>query len=356
MPNLNPKFSIMIGSFNSTSENPVGGPVRLVIERDMRIPVDAMELLLTDRKGIGVGDDVAVELGADNQKDKVFAGEVSEVLPEIGSGAAGVRVRALGMLNGLLNYRKAATYDNQQAGDIVHNLIGAAGLTAGTISSGPMLPSFAIDERASAYAHVKHIADLLGYELYADRDGKVMFHALGAAAALDSAAGGLLGAAAAAASVLLGGGASLGYAFGKHLIAASAVQAAKPLASVKVGGESPMSGRGDNTGYWLTSREADYSGRDGSGEPHRLVLEYSARTKDLADRFAKGLAAVAARDAHQVSATVLGRSSIDLGDDIGVSGTPDRAASARGYIRAIRHRFGHPYGFLTDLTILPGSG
>src|SRR5215831_574499 len=167
MAGLSPKFSITIGSFSSTNGNPVCGPVRLVIDRDMRVPADSMELLLMERKGIAIGDDISVELGDDQQTDKVFKGEVSELLPEVGPKAADVRVFGLGTMNKLLNYRKAATYENQQAGDIVQDLIDSAGLEARTINSGPLLPSFAVDERMSAYAHIRRIAEMLGYELYA---------------------------------------------------------------------------------------------------------------------------------------------------------------------------------------------
>lgn len=360
MATLNPQFSISAGSFKSTADNAVGGPVRILVDRDMDLPADSMEAQMMERSGVAEGDSISVELGHDGTTEKVFTGTVVEVVPEYGQGTARVRIRALGEMNKLLNLRQASTYEGQSAGDIVKDLMSAAGLSAGEISDGPTLPRFAVHQLASAFVHVKGLADRLGYELYTDRDGKLMFQALGDAASLDSAGGGLLGAATSAAesaaSSLLGlGGGSEGYGFGKHLVRVAASQGTQPLASVQVGGESPASTQGDDKAHWLTTDDSSLDGSAGNGDPHRLFLDPAARTKDMADRFANGRLSVANRRAREVRLTVLGRPSLDLGDSIEVTDVPDTAATGKGYIRSIRHRFGGGIGFLTSLTILPGG-
>jgi phage protein D len=356
MAKLNPDFAITAGNFKAASDSAVGGPVAIFVDRGMDIPADSLELLLMDRGGISAGDDATVELGHDREKEKVFTGSVAEVTPQFGQPTM-VRVRAIGTMGKLLNLRKAATYEGQSAGDIVKDLISAAGLDAGTVSDGPTLPRFSIDERASAYAHARGLAARLGYELYTTREGKLMFQPLGSAASLDaSAGGGLLGAAASAAvsaaSSLLGlGGGAVGYAFGQHLVNVAGTKSTDPLGSVKVGGESPMSSQGDTTAHWLTTNDSDYQGSAGDGEPHRLFLDGAARTKDLADRFAKGRLATAKRASHQVRLTVLGNPGVELGDSISVTDVPDQAATGKGYIRAIRHVLSGRRGFLTTITI-----
>ena len=82
-----------------------------------------------------------------------------------------------------------------------------------------MLPRYVVDRALSAHRHLKDLADRLGYELYADRDGSIMFHPLGPAANLD-ALGGALGAVAGAAGALLGSGGE-SYAFGQQLLGAA---------------------------------------------------------------------------------------------------------------------------------------
>ena len=93
-----------------------------------------------------------------------------------------------------------------------------------------------------------------------------------------------------------------------------------------------MSGQGDTTEHWLTTNDADYRGSAGDGEPALLVRDPAARTKDLADRFAAGRLAVAARAAREVSITVLGRPQVDLGDTIAVADVPDETVNGSGYV------------------------
>jgi hypothetical protein len=254
----------------------------------------------------------------------------------------------------LLKLRTAAFFENQSAGSIARALLDSAGVEAGTVDNGPTLPRFAVDSRLSGFAHLKTLADRLGFELYARRDGAIMFQALGDAAALDAPGGGLLGAAASAATSvatgLLGGGSS-SYQFGQHLLQAAAHRLPAAWGTIAVGGESPMSGQGDRTAHWLTVNDAAYRGAAGADAPQRVLLDPAARTKDLADRFAAGRLAVARRTAHQVSITVLGDSQVDLGQTISVQGAPDVLTNGSGYVRAIRHRFGVLTGFVTDLRI-----
>ena len=112
-----------------------------------------------------------------------------------------------------------------------------------------------------------------------------------------------------------------------------------------------MSGEGETTAHWLTANDSDYRGSAGSGTPGHLVLGPVARTKDLADRFAAGRLALAARKGHEVRLTVLGRPQIDLGDSVASSDHADELLNASGYVRAIHHRFGENWGFVTDLKI-----
>ncbi len=342
---LKPVFSLGIGSFQASSLNAVGGPTRLCVERDMAVAADALELDLMDRSGIRLGDAVTVALGHDDELKTAFTGEVAEIRPAL----RGVRVRALGKMDALLNLRVAAVYEGRSAGSIVRDLIGQAGLSAGTVDDGPTLPRYALDRRLSAYRHLRLLAERLGYELYTDRDGKVMFHGLGDAAGLDAA--GPLGAAAGAVAPALGG-ASEGYAFGKHLIAASARHRTSGPTKIEVGGESPMSSQGDTTSYWLTRSDDDNHGESGDGDRVELILDPAARTKDLADRYAAGYLNARKRLARQVRATVLGRPGLDLGDWVTLSGVPDALVNGSGYVQALRHRFGGEAGFLTDVRVV----
>lgn len=342
MATLRPTFTLTIGGLSSSTDNPVAGPVSLVVDRDMDVPADALRLRLRERAGITFGDAVTLALGHDGEEQTVFTGAVETVRPAISD----VVVRALGKTHDLLNLRTSTTYVNQSAGSVAGDLIGQAGLSAGTVDDGPVLPRYVVDRALSGYRHLKELADRLGYELYADRDGNIKFHPLGPAANLD-ALGGALGAVAGG----LPGAGGESYAFGQQLLGAATGSRDAAWGTVEVGGESPMSGQGDTTEHWLTTNDADYRGSAGDAGPALLVRDPVARTKDLADRFAAGRLAVVARKAREASITVLGRPQVDLGHTISVADVPDETVNGSGYVRAIRHRFGDEAGFVTEMRI-----
>ncbi len=348
-----PTFTLTIGGLRSTTASPVAGPAGLTVDRDMDVPADALRLRLADRGGVALGDQVGLALGDDDTGESdVFTGAVAALRPAV----RGVSLLALGAFGQLLNLRTEATYAEQSAGSIARDLAGQAGLSAGTVDDGPVLPRYAVDTRLSAFAHMKALADRLGFELYADVHGAVMFHALGAAAGLDAAGGGLLGAATGAVSAAgqalgLAAGGGEQYQFGRHLLDTAGRQQPPAWGTIEVGGESPSSGRGGQTSHWLTVNDADYRGSAGDGDPRLTLLDPAARTKDLADRFAAGWLAVARRTAHELRVTVLGRPGLELGTTVTAADVPDALANGSGYVRAIRHRFGPATGFVTDLRV-----
>jgi phage protein D len=339
MPALKPTFSLTLGGLRATSDSPVGGPTRFVVQRDMDIPADGLQITLMERGSAQPGDTVTLALGHDGDEKTVFTGAVVSLRPGIDS----TEVGAVGKMNALLTLRTATAYENRSAGTIASDLIRQAGLTAGTVDTGPTLPRFIMDKRRSAFTHLKALADRLGFELYTDRDGRVMFRALGAAASLDGGLGGVTGAVPG-----LGGD---GYLLGQHLITAQAGKGAAAWAAVEVGGESPMSGQGDRTEHWLTTDDSGYRGTAGSGSPALLVLDALARTKDLADRFAKGRLATAVRTTHQVVFRVMGRPQLDLGDSVRTGDVADALINGSGYVRAVRHQFSARTGYVTDFRI-----
>src|SRR5262249_26114109 len=97
---------------------------------------------------------------------------------------------------------------------------------------------------------------------------------------------------------------------------------------------------------------ADGNAESGNGDVVELVLDPAARTKDLADRFARGYLVTRGRTASELRATVLGRPTLELGDAVRVSGVPDELTNGHGYVQAIRHRLGRETGFLTDLRVV----
>ena len=189
MADLEPTFTLTAGSYRATADAAAGGPSGLVVERDMDAACDALRVWLADRSGIELDGAVALALGHDGTEQSVFNGTVVGLRPAV----AGVEVWALGGLRALLTLYVAVVFDDQTAGAIARDLAGRANLATGTIEDGPSLPRYVADRRRSGHAHLQSLADRLGFELYADVDGKLMFHAPG-------------------------GGGGEAYAYGEHLL------------------------------------------------------------------------------------------------------------------------------------------
>jgi len=344
-----PRFSFTAGSLSADTDSPVGGPVRFVVERSVAVPIDSLRVMLAESAGVAAGDAVTLDLGDEDGLQRVFTGTVAELRPSL----SGCSLFSTGTMLGLVELRVASFYEGRSAGDVVRDLVGQAGLDAGDISDGLTLPRYAIERRQGAHTQLRRLAERLGFALFADRQGQVHFRGLGPAAQLGSGGlgGGLGGAASGAlagAAAALGGSGDL--AFGKHLLAAQALLRPAPNRKIVVGGESPMSGQGEDKSFWLTATDSDFEDSSGSGDEW-LITDAAARTKDMAGRFAAGYAAALAARSAELRLTVLGMPALDLGDDLGASDAPEAGLNARGVITGLRHRLSAREGFVTDLVI-----
>ena len=348
---LRPRYAFTAGSLSADSDRPVGGPVRFVVERCLDVPVDGLRVMLAASAGVAAGDAVTLDLGDDDGLLRVFTGSVAELRPTLG----GCSVFCTGTMLGLVELRVAAFYQGRSAGDVVRDLIGQAGLDAGDISDGLTLPRYAVERRQNAHAQMRRLAQRLGFSLFADRQGKVHFRSLGPAANLGSgglggAAGGVVGGAVAGAAGALGLGGGGDLAYGKHLLAAQAALRPAPSRKIVVGGESPMSGQGEDKSFWLTATDTDFEDSAGSGD-ELLITDTAARTKDMAGRFAAGYAAGLAMRALALRLTVLGLPALDLGDELGTADAPEAGLNTRGVITRLRHRFSAREGFVSDVVL-----
>jgi hypothetical protein len=357
MAGMRPGFSFSAGSLTSDSSSPVAGPSRFVVERSLDVPIDCLRVTLAESAGVAPADSVQLDLGDENGLERVFTGSVAEIRPRLD----GCELFCVGTMLALVDLRVSSFYQAQSAGDVVRDLIGQASLDEGDISDGIELTRFAVDRRAGAYAQLQQLAERLGYSLFCDRQGKVHFRGLGSAANLDSLGGALgglgseaAGAASAAASAFgVGGGGDLAY--GQHLLAALGRLRPPFGRTLVVGGESPMSGQGEDKSFWLTATDTDYEASSGNGD-ELLVIDTAARTKDMAARFAAGYAASFGRRSGEVRLTVLGMPTLELGDATGASKVPESGLNASGYVKDLRHRFGFQEGFLTDIVLSVEGG
>jgi hypothetical protein len=348
MAGLKPRFAFTAGSLTADSDSPVAAPSRFVVERSLDVPIDGLRVLLGDSGKVAPGDAVQLDLGDEDGLERVFTGTVAELRPRLG----GCQLVCAGTMLDLVELRVASFYQDKFAGDVVRDLLSRTAIDVGRIEDGVMLSRYAIERRLGAHAQLRRLADRLGFSLFSDREGRVHFKGVGAAASLGSGGGlgALAGAASPAAGALGLGGGGGGLAFGKHLLAAAAALQPPFARTVTVGGESPMSGQGEDKSYWLTPKDSAYQDSAGSGDEW-LITDSAARTKDMAGRFAAGYAAGFGRRAAAIRLSVLGMPALELGDSLGASGAPEPGLNATGTITSLRHRFGERDGFVTDVTI-----
>lgn len=343
---LRPQFSFTAGSLSADSDSPRSGPSRFVVERSLDTPIDALRVKLVDSGGITPGDPVQLDLGDEDGLERVFTGSIAELRPRL----HGCELFCLGNMLALMELRVSAFFQNQTAGDVIRNLLGQAGLDEGEVEDGIELPRFSIERRAAAHPQLSRLAQKLGFSLFADRQGCVHFRGVGPAANLGTggALGSIAGAAAQVGELLGAGGGELEY--GKHLLAAEGGIRPALQRTVVVGGESPTSGQGEDKSFWLTATDSDFEDSVGQGA-ELLIVDSSARSKDMAGRLAAGYAAHLNRRSADIRLRVLGLPALELGDDSSTSNTPETALSSSGYIKALRHRFGPHEGFITDIVL-----
>jgi hypothetical protein len=288
MASARPEFAFSAGSLSASSASPLAGPSRFVVERSLDVPVDSLRVSLAESAGVAAGDPVQLDLGDEDGLERVFTGSVAEVRPRLG----GCELFCVGRMLALVDLRVSSFYRDRSAGDVVRDLVGQAALDKGEIADGVALPRFAVERRVGAHAQLRRLADRLGYALFADRQGKIHFRGLGAAASLGSGGGlgaGLANVAASASAALdVGGGGRAGLAYGTQLLNASGGLRPSFGRTLLVGGESPMSGQGEDKSFWLTATDSDFQDSAGQGA-EMLLSDPIARTKDMAGRFATGL-------------------------------------------------------------------
>ncbi|HWK89801.1 MAG TPA: hypothetical protein VNP72_07390 [Longimicrobium sp.] len=265
------------------------------------------------------GDDVSVELGHGDALEKVFTGTVAGVAQGFGS----IEVEALGSFSALAAGRLNLLYEKETAGGIVSDVLGRVAATEGTVEAGPKLPSYALDDGRTLWAHLRSLATRCGFDLYADVDDKAQFKAYAAAA-------------------------THAFAFGAEILGYEHGAAPPEVEGVEVYGESPAGqGQGDDASSWLTKKDVKGTAGKTSGKVVR-VADRAARNPNLAGDFAKGLLAP-----HQGTARggvrLVGAPAVKLGDAVKLEKLPVAAHNGEGRVTTVRHRLHARLGFVTDV-------
>lgn len=276
------------------------------------------------------GAEVSVSIGYDDAPEPILTGIVDEVTHR----PWGLLVDVLALPARLVGVRVGRSYIEMAAADIVADLLAEADVPAGDSDSGPILASYHVDERRSAWAHLNRLARVAACEISTGSDGSCNFRlAPGAEAGL----GGLAGAVAGAASDLLGLGDGQRYGAELHdvALATSAVRGAPP-AVAPFGAGSQL-----GTGQWhVTLREPVTDGH--------AIVPGAHRDRDSAAQLEGALGAATTRAGSGGWATITGAPALRAGDVTTLTDLPhseDRSVR----VREIRHRFSRTSGFTSRI-------
>lgn len=323
---LTPAYRLRVGRkvVDTSTEPRASNLVSLDIVLDLNIPADAFTLALGAVGSFrpAQGDEAEIALGyAGETAETVVSGAVTAVE----TGLTEIRVTGQSGAAKLLRTFVERTFESMAAGAIVRELADAAGVEIARAEDGTHFPAYVIDGRRSAWLHLRDLADLSGFDLWIDREGKLVFERFA------------------------GGRTAHVLEHGKHLLALDVLRSELGAARVEAWGESPASSRGEKTWGWLTHDFGNARGTAGEGEPLRLLERPALRTRQAAQTAATALHRRLQGRSLTGRLLTLGRPQVRLGDSIRLRGLADEALNTFFQVRRVRHRLSKAGGFTTEI-------
>jgi phage protein D len=322
---LNPAYKLTIGDkvVDTTDEPQASTVVNLMVVLDMDVPADSVTLVLGNADGLKPArdDESKVELGyTDNGSlNQVMAGIVVTVEP----GLTTTRVIVHSPVAKLLRTFVGRTYESKTAGAIVRDLAEKAGVDVATAEDGIAFPAYVVDGRRSVYHHMRDLAELCGFDLYVNAEGKLVFEKF------------------------VGGKAVHVFEFAKHIVELDVLQTPPHASRVEAWGESPTGSQGEEAWAWLTKDFSSSKGTAGSGGPLLLLERPALRTTDAARTAATATLTAIQRRTLRGRLLIIGRPEVKLGDAIQLRGMLDASLNKNFQVRSVTHRITKLGGFTT---------
>ncbi|VTR92930.1 phage protein d : Putative uncharacterized protein OS=Moorea producens 3L GN=LYNGBM3L_06070 PE=4 SV=1: Phage_GPD [Gemmata massiliana] len=329
---LYPRYRWTVGTtqLDSGSDPVPGAGLSFSLAADLFVAVDSVVASFGAAKSnpASLGDVVRLELGYKDSGpfELVFTGRVTSIDASLTT----TTVTAHGATDLLARLHLSLNYDSRTAGAIVSDLAGQAGVPVATAKDGIDLPTFAVRRHRSAYEHVRALADLCGFDLYADPTGALVF------------------------APFQGGRATHVMQYGAQILAFELEERRPRAGRVEVWGESP--GQADNqlAWAWLSRDFRPLLGKAGDDDPLRLLERPVVRTGAAAQAAADAALARLKRQTRQGQVRTLGRPEVRLGDAIELRGLPQSDANGKYQVRAVRHNLDKRRGFTTTVRFQGG--
>ena len=272
--------------------------------------------LLSPFLDVEPGAEAEVKLGYGDDLEPVFAGTVSAVE----RAPWGLVVEGLAATAALSTTRVGRSYVGQSAADVVNDLVSSAGGTPGEVSASTTLAAYHVDERRSAWTHVRELARLTGSELSCAGDGSLNFRPVKTGSADHT---------------LRHGADLVAWDVGPRGGAGPAISVVPFGAASEQGAEK----------WHILLREPE-----GSSPSGPVVVAAALRDRDAAQALTDALAARATRGAAAGSLLLVGDGSIRAGDLVELTDMP---SGEDGVLRvvSVAHLLAPATGFRTALAV-----
>jgi hypothetical protein len=310
---------------DTTGEPQASTVVNLKVILDLDAPADSLTLVMGQVGSFRPqkGDQVKVELGyADDDRGlfHVITADLMNTEPGL------TRRRLVGhtAIHKLLAAFADEHFEAKNAGEIVKDLAGRAGVDVERAEQGIRFPAYVVDGRRSLYHHMRDLAGLCGFDLYVTPEGKLVFEKF------------------------VGGKTVHVFEYGKHIIDLDIYQREQAAPTVEAWGESPGTGPTESWA-WLTKDFAPNKGTAGDGAPVYLLERPALRTAQAAQKAAQALQTHFKRAAVRGRLFLTGNPQVKLGDAMRLKSLPDDTLNASYQVRAITHWITKSGGFTTTI-------
>jgi phage protein D len=325
---LTPAYKLTIGkkTVDSAKEPQASTLVELIVSLDLERSADSVTVVLGQVGGQltpALRDKAAIELGyADGGAlTQVIAAEVVSVEPNLNTERIVGFTAAETLLRSYIN----ETFEDRTAGAIVRDLAGRVKVSVASAEDGISFPFYVIDGRRSFLRHMRDLADLSGFDLYFNNQGRLVFEKFAKPKSLHV----------------------LEHA--KDMLEVRLTRSIPIAATVQAWGESPADRKGEGASAWLTKNFGGSKGVAGSGKPVLLLERPTLRTRTAANTAALADEARIQHSTVQGRLLSVGRPEVKLGDAIQVRAVPDGSLNKTFQVRAVTHRLTKRGGFTTEI-------
>ncbi len=321
---LHPAYKLIIGDkiVDTTDEPQASTAVSLTVRLDMDTPADSFTLLLGQVGGFQPqrDDEARIELGfRDDALTLVMVGQVISAE----SGLTVRRVVGHSPAHKLLRSFTNQTYEAKSAGDIVSDLANQVGVAVARVESGILFPAYVVDGRCSFYHHMRALADLCGFDLYLNAEGRLIF------------------------APFRSGNTIHIFDYAKQIVELEHQQTPPIAGEVQAWGEGP--GSSDDTWAWLTKDFSGRKGAAGAGSPIHLLERPALRTAEAAQTAADAAHARLTRQTLRGTLLSTGQPKVKLGDAIQLRNLPDASMNSNFQVRSVTHHIDKVSGFTTRI-------